>query len=184
MFQEEVQRACIQAKPRDWFMTELDLLYPVSLTASLARSQGPKRSLKPCKESTVQDLQKSLQLLSEIVPAKFLRHFSSKFFSSCLPSFLCSFDPSFLPSFILSFISAYIFIFCPFFPLFFHGIQSVLHIHGFFIPRFNWPQIKNTQKKKNSRKFQKTKLDFAAFWQLSTYIYIVFTMIYTEFILY
>lgn len=77
-------------------MTELHL-HPVFLTSHLSHSQGPQISLKHGKGSTVQGLQKSLQLLSEITISAKDPHFSSKLLSSCLPSFL---PPLILPSFL------------------------------------------------------------------------------------
>ncbi|XP_070659029.1 protein CBFA2T1 isoform X5 [Bos indicus] len=48
------------------------------------------------------------------------------------------------------------------------SIQSALHIHRFHTHGFSQPHIKNFRGKKNPRKFQKAKLEFAMCWQLLT----------------
>lgn len=72
-------------------VTELDL-YPVFLTSHLSPSQGPKISVKRGKENTIQGLQKSLQLFSEMVSATV----PQPFFFQTIPLLL-----AFLPSFLL-----------------------------------------------------------------------------------
>ena len=55
-------------------------------------------------------------------------------------------------------------------------IQSAFHIHEFHIHGFNQPQIENIQKK-NSSKFKKAKLEFAAVGSYLHNIYIVLGII-------
>ena len=66
----------------------------------------------------------------------------------------------------------------------FPHLQSVFQILRFHLHKFNQMHIENIPQRKNSRKSQKAKLEFAMSETLYCSLYTVFTTIYTAFTLY
>ena len=178
VFQEEVQRAYSQAKPQDcsW---QWALLHPIPLTTSPARPQGPKHSLKPCRDNTVQ----VLQTLCNYFQRQYLLNSSIIFLSSFFPlaffhSFILLILSAFLPSFILSVLYFHLCFQCF---LFFPSLLKVSNQPSPFMSSSSSDSINHGSKifrKKITESSRKQNLTLLYSGNYLHSIYIVFTMIY------